>query len=127
MNNKILAFAAISGALAVILGALGAHWLESQLTPEQLTSFNTGVRYQAWHAIACLFLAGQAEKIKGAKLVAWFWALGSLFFSLSIYVLSTRTITGLSVSWLGPVTPFGGILLIAGWVTLLILALKNKS
>lgn len=127
MNRNILAFAAISGAMAVILGALGAHWLETQLSAAQLDSFKTGVRYQAWHAIALLFLSTQADKIKGANIVAWLWIPGSLFFSISIYVLSTRTITGLSAAWLGPVTPLGGVLLIAGWLTLFILALKNKT
>lgn len=127
MNNKILAFAALSGAVAVILGAMGAHWLKAQLSPDQLDSFKTGVRYQAWHAIALLFLSTQADKIKGANTVAWLWLVGSIFFSFSIYVLSTASITGWELSWLGPITPLGGVLLIAGWITLFILALKKRS
>lgn len=127
MNRKILASAALLGALAVILGALGAHWLKTQLSPDQLESFKTGVRYQAWHALALLFLSATANKIKGARIVAWLWITGSLFFSISIYVLSTASISGLELSWLGPITPLGGVLLIAGWITLFILALKKQS
>lgn len=126
MNNRILALAAFLGAVAIIFGALGAHWLQSQLPAQQLASFNTAVRYQAWHALALLFLAAHQKQLPASRVVAWLWGLGTLLFSGSIYLLSTRVLSGIEANWLGPITPVGGLFLIAGWITLLILALKNN-
>ena len=78
MQKNILAVAAFSAALAVILGAIGAHALKESLPPHSLESFNTAVRYQAWHSIALLFLALASQKLKGITTVAWLWGLGIL-------------------------------------------------
>jgi uncharacterized membrane protein YgdD (TMEM256/DUF423 family) len=110
-------------AMAVILGALGAHALEARLSAEQLDSFTTGVRYQAWHSLALFVLGLSGEKFlteKSIKLIATLFTLGILFFSVSIYLLNTRGLLGID-SWsafLGPITPIGGLLLISAWLIL---------
>ena len=124
MNRSIIIWAAIMGAAAISLGALGAHALKGALNPDSLESFKTGVRYQAWHAIALLALGFSNKSFKFKNLVFIFWTTGSLLFSVSIYFLSTSTVTGLHWSFLGPVTPIGGLLMIVGWILLFIGALK---
>lgn len=127
MNNKtIITWAGGLGAIAIILGALGAHSLKATLSTESLESFNTGVRYQAWHAIALLAISNLSN-LHYQKWITWLWVLGIFMFSGSIYLLSTTTITKLGVSFLGPVTPLGGLLLIAGWVFVLLSALKKDG
>jgi len=121
MRNKgILMAAAILGTTGVILGALGAHALEKVLPAESVASFVTGVRYQMYHALALLALAFAPKNLKGVKTIASLWIIGTVFFSLSIYLLSTAAITGSELSWLGPVTPVGGLLLISGWALLFV-------
>lgn len=109
VSNKLQITAALLLALAVINGALGAHALQNELAPTALESWKTAVLYQFLHAFACL-LPGVK---KGSQ---WLWLIGILLFSGSIYLLATTTLTGLSVSWLGPITPLGGLLFIAGWL-----------
>lgn len=120
MAIKTTAFtAALLALLAVILGALGAHALETVLDPDQLDSFKTGVRYQMWHALAILATLPLRNKIKGLAGVQLFWLLGTLLFSFSIYFLSLQKLWQIDLSWLGPVTPLGGLLMIVGWGLLL--------
>ena len=102
---------------AVILGAFGAHALKEVLQPEQLTSFETGVRYQMFHALVLLMLAlkGHSFHLKYEKQIVTFFGLGILLFSFSIYLLNLQHLLGLQLRWLGPITPIGGTLLIIGW------------
>ena len=113
MRKKILITAAILGALAVILGAFGAHGLKKVLTADQLTSFETGVRYQIYHALVLLFV-GIAVFIppKMQRLIYVFMLWGIVLFSGSIYLLATKDITNIDISSIGFVTPIGGSLLI---------------
>lgn len=107
------------GVTAVLLGALGAHALKTQLTPDQLQSFETGVRYQMYHALLLLIVG--FFQTKPGKAYARFLGIvcsGIFLFSWSIFLLSTQSIHGLQVSFLGPITPVGGLLLVAGWVYL---------
>lgn len=116
MNKKITTTAAFLGMAAIILGAFGAHALKKVLTPEQLISFETGVRYQIYQAFFLFFLATQndiLEKIK--KTIFTLIILGVLFFSGSIYLLSTMEITGINFKPIGFITPIGGLLLILAW------------
>jgi len=118
----MLVFAAISGFLAVAMGAFGAHGLKSVLTPEMLTVYQTGVFYHLSHSIiwAMVALAGvQWPSISWLNRSAWGFALGILLFSGSLYLL---TLTGIKT--LGMVTPFGGASLLVGW---LMLAMAGKS
>lgn len=105
----------ISAAIAVAAGAFGAHGLKGILSPEMLTTYETAVRYQMYHAfglIATALASGSLPNSK-TKLVGWCFAGGTVLFSGSLYLL---TLTG--ILWLGAITPLGGIAFIAGWVTL---------
>ena len=120
MERKIISSALILGITAIILGAFGAHALKKVLTEEALVTFETGVKYQMYHALFLLFLGTTAlvsDVVK--KKVFQLIVVGVVFFSGSIYVLATRTITGIDFRPLGIVTPIGGALLILGWTALL--------
>ena len=114
------------GLTAIILGAFGAHALKLKLSIEQLSSFETGVKYQMYHALFLLLLSFSniSEKVK--KTVLYLVVAGVIIFSGSIYMLSTRPISGLELSFLGPITPIGGLLLIVAWTLLFIYFIKKK-
>lgn len=128
MDRKIIAVAAFMGAVAIVLGAFGAHGLKEVLNESQLATFETGVKYQMYHALFLLFI-GTTNLIKETtkKTILGLVSVGVLFFSGSIYLLSTATVTGLSVKFLGPVTPLGGMLLIAAWMLLFAKILGKKA
>lgn len=128
MEKKILGFAIVIGLLAIVLGALGAHGLKKFLSLEQLASFETGVRYQMYHALFLLFVS-QFQNLAGSDKVIVFYlaAIGVVFFSGSIYVLSTSSMTGIKAKFLGPVTPLGGVLMIASWGYLLYATLLKNG
>ena len=120
MNKRILIWAAIFAIIAIVFGAFGAHKLKELLTPQSLSSFETGVRYQMYHVFLLLFLGlydGVSDTAK--KSIFYVVITGVVFFSGSIYLLSTSSITGFDFSPFGMVTPIGGVLLIAGWALLL--------
>jgi len=126
---KFIKYAAISGMLAVITGAFGAHSLKEVLQPEQLQTFETGVRYQFYHTIALLFCGVLAERKPSKKInmAASSFIAGLFLFSGSLYLLSVRSILSIeNLSWLGPVTPIGGLMFILGWVFMLLYA-NEKS
>lgn len=129
MNKAFILLGSAMAALGVIIGAFGAHGLSAHLAEAQLKSFETGVKYQMYHAIALIIIGILAAHIN-SKLINYsgiLFALGTAFFSGSIYMLSTRALTGLSVKWLGPITPIGGTMLIAAWVLLFIAVLKSQN
>lgn len=127
MGNKWIATGAFLMALAVALGALGAHTLRGQISETLLESYKTGVLYHIVHALA-LVLTGIVARQNGAKMNAagYLFLTGIVFFSGSIYLLSTHEISGMELKFLGPVTPIGGLLFMAGWVVLGISALQKK-
>lgn len=127
VNKSILAWAAGFAALAVILGALGAHALKSELSASSLESFKTGVRYQMWHALALAFLSIVPPKGLSLKWVKSLWILGVILFSGSIYLLSIAPLIDFNFGFLGPITPLGGLALILGWILLLINTLRAKK
>ena len=124
-----LTWGATFGAIGIILGALGAHALKSVLSAEQLHSFEIGVRYQMYHALFLLVIGWMQRKeaIRGLKLVRNLTIAGIFCFSFSIYFLSLQDILGVKLSFLGPVTPFGGLLLISAWLVLLVNSLKAPN
>ena len=116
MNKKITATATFLGMAAIILGAFGAHALKKVLTPEQVISFETGVRYQMYQAFFLFFLATQNDILEKTKKTIFTLILsGTFFFSGSIYLLSTTGITGINFKPIGFITPIGGALLILAW------------
>ena len=128
MNKKITATAAFLGMVAIILGAFGAHALKKVLTPEQLISFETGVRYQMYQAFFLFFLASQNDILEKTKKTIFTLIIsGTLFFSGSIYLLSTTGITGINFKPIGFITPIGGVLLILAWGMLGYWILKTRK
>jgi len=115
MDRFFAIIGATSGFFAVAAGAFGAHALRPRLSPDLLTIFETGARYQMYHAVALLFVAWASSRWAGyAMLVAgWAFLSGTILFSGSLYAL---TLTG--VRWLGAITPLGGVAFLLGWLSL---------
>lgn len=127
MEKKILIVAAVFGFLAIILGAFGAHALKKVLTLDQLTSFETGVKYQMYHALFLLFVgASNMLTLKDKTIVFYLTVVGIFFFSGSIYVLTTSSITGIKSKIIGPITPIGGMFLLSSWGLLIYKLLIKK-
>jgi uncharacterized membrane protein YgdD (TMEM256/DUF423 family) len=112
---------------SVVLGAFGAHLLKDLLTEHQLSSFQTGIRYQMFHGLSILILALN-ENYFTEKLnrVLQLMSVGIILFSLSIYLLNLQELLELPLSFLGPVTPLGGLFLIVSWILLFFNVKKNK-
>jgi uncharacterized membrane protein YgdD (TMEM256/DUF423 family) len=120
MDRKIISTAAILGIIAIILGAFGAHALKKILSIEQITTFETGVRYQMYHALFLLFIGTTTIISQKTKKRVYNWTVfGIFFFSGSIYLLATNSLTALDFKIFGFVTPLGGLFLIIGWFILL--------
>lgn len=114
--------------LGVLFGALGSHALKARLTPDALQSYMIAIRYMLFHGVAILALVSLPfldEASKGR--IAFLLVAGVIVFSGSIMVLSTKGMHQLNVSWLGPITPLGGLLLLAGWGYLIFLLGKQLT
>ena len=128
MDKTIIGTATILGLLSIILGAFGAHALKEVLTAEQLVSFETGVRYQMYHALFLLFVGTTSFlSAKQKKNVFWLTLIGVLFFSGSIYLLATQSLSGIIFKFLGPITPIGGLFLIIAWIVLFLSIIRQKT
>ncbi len=122
MNKKFLQWGALLGALSVALGAFGAHGLKKIVPPDTVATFETGVRYQFYHAVAILLIGMLAEKFPGKSLryAGNSMLAGILLFSGSLYALTALKATGdVGLGGLGLITPVGGLFFIAGWLLLL--------
>ena len=125
MNEIVLVFAAFLGASGIIFGAFGAHFLKKKLTTEQLQSFETGVKYQMYHALVLLVLGFQLEFDSTLKnSIFLLLIVGIVLFSFSIYGLVLSSASNKKIHLLGPMTPFGGLLLVLGWGLLMYLFLS---
>ena len=128
MKDKIVLIGLFLGLTSIIFGAFGAHALKSILTESQLQSFEVGVRYQMYHALFLLFIGKYSGIPEVAqKYIAWGIILGVVLFSGSIYLLALSPIIGIDFSFLGPVTPIGGFLLIGSWFLLFLNFFKQKG
>ncbi|MEJ5054599.1 DUF423 domain-containing protein [Sphingobacterium sp. MYb382] len=121
INETALMAAAVLAALATILGAFGAHAFKKILPEDKLSSFEVGVRYQWYHALALLVVGYQADfTLQSVRLACYFMLIGVLLFSVSIYLLAFANYWKANLKFLGPITPLGGLLMIMGWVSLLV-------
>lgn len=128
MNKSILITASILGILSIVLGAFAAHGLKSLISAEMIDTFETGVKYQMYHAILLLFVGNTTLVTQKAKKTIFYLVLvGVLFFSGSIYGLATNVLSSFDFKSIGFITPIGGLLLILSWVVLLINFLKLKK
>ena len=132
MDKNFLLTGAVLVVVGVVLGAFGAHGLKKVLDASALTSFETGVRYQIYHGLAMLFLGLLASSSKyvasGQSLSVVFYVMlcGVILFSGSIYLLSTRAISGVDFSRIGFITPIGGLSLIISWCILCVQLYRLK-
>ena len=112
MNRTIGITAAVLGAAAVLTGAFGAHALRGHLDENALSIWHTAVEYQFWHVITLLAIAGfaPADDVRWSR-AGWIMTAGLVLFCVSLYALALG-----APSWVGVVTPFGGVLMIIGWV-----------
>ena len=127
MERKITVTATVLGMIAIVLGAFGAHALKKVLSVEQLVTFETGVKYQMYHALFLLFLGTTkllSDNIK--RTILYLIVIGVVFFSGSIYLLATDDLTSFDFKTIGFVTPIGGFLLICAWLYTFIIVTKNK-
>ena len=114
MSGRWLAIGAVLAAIGVAMGAFGAHALKGHLTPERLEVWKTATHYHLLHAVAVAFLGATiATTLPGAEISLKLLTAGLVVFSGTLYLLC---LTG--VGWLGAITPIGGLLMIAGWLTL---------
>lgn len=127
MNKTILLTGIVLGVLAVILGAFAAHGLKKSLTADELATFETGVKYQMYHALFLMVLSVVPKVADDTK--KWiFYAvtIGVLLFSVSIYLLATNKMTGFDFKKIGWITPIGGLFMILGWCYLFLAVLTKK-
>lgn len=125
MKELVLTFGGIYGTLAVIFGAFGAHALKKILDENQLKSFETGVKYQMYHAFLLIITGISFPFLETSQVImGWCLILGIFLFSFSIYGLTLSSVKGRKLKFLGPVTPLGGFLLVVGWILFTINAVK---
>ena len=128
MDKRILSTGAVFGFIAIILGAFGAHALKEVLDASQLVSFETGVKYQMYHALFLLFLGSSSLVSEKAKKTIYYLMLcGVLLFSGSIYLLATKNVTNIDFEIIVILTPVGGLLMIIGWAILFLDIIKKKA
>lgn len=128
MNKRIVIIGAILFVLAIVLGAFGAHGLKNYVGTEQLKTFEVGVRYQFYQAIAFLIMGFNTDKIKfNLKSISTTLLIGTIFFSGSIYMLSIAEILNISKKIIGPITPIGGLIMIIAWILFIVKLVKAKD
>ena len=109
--------------LSVVLGAIAAHKLKDSLNEESLKSFETGVKYMIYHGLAIIVVSN--SNIQGKNNLLIIFSLGIVLFSFSIFLLSTQSLTKINFSFLGPITPIGGLTLIIGWIIFIFYSIKS--
>ena len=128
MDKKSVATGIVFITIAIILGAFGAHGLKGLISAEKIASFEVGARYQMYHGLALLAIGFQASKFPfQLKWIYFFLFVGTILFSVSIYFLAIQEILGVSLPFLGPITPLGGSLLLVGWIIFLIQILRSND
>jgi uncharacterized membrane protein YgdD (TMEM256/DUF423 family) len=122
VDRLFFALGSASALVAVAAGAFGAHGLRARLTPDLLAVFETGARYQMYHALALLAVGWAAIRWPGPwpLRAGWLFVAGTLLFSGSLYALALS-----GVRWLGAITPVGGVAFLAGWACLLLGLLRR--
>jgi len=128
MNRKIVIAATSLLILAIILGAFGAHGLKELVSADRLQTFEVGVKYQFYQGLGLLLLGLNADKFSFSMKGVWtLLIVGTLMFSVSIYFLAIQEVLGMSLKFLGPVTPIGGLLMIIGWSLFLLNIIRQKN
>jgi len=128
MSKRIITTAGLFGALAVALGAFGAHGLKSAISADALVIWEKGVQYHFYHTFALLFLAfAGSEASKAVRWAYGFFVAGIFLFSGSLYILALRGLMDIGLTGIvGPITPLGGVCFLLGWVSLFWVRLKDR-
>ena len=127
MKKQLLLAGSILGGASVAIGAFGAHGLEKLLAPDALTTFETGVKYQMYHALLLLLIAGFPLAVKTKRILLILLVTGVVFFSGSIYGLATNSLTTFDFAKIALITPIGGTLLLISWGILLVQFTRLKT
>ena len=126
--SRLAGIAALFSGFGVIMGAFGAHALKSRIPPESLEVLKTGVLYLFIHSVTCLIIASLSRfpgNMRFLKLAGIGFLLGITLFSGSLFIISTKTITGIEIGFFGIVTPIGGLCFITGWISLAIWGFRS--
>lgn len=127
MNKKLLITGAILGIIGIVLGAFAAHGLTKLIDADAIKTFETGVRYQIYHAFFLLILGGTTfVSLKTKKMLFYLVICGVIFFSGSIYGLATNALTAFNFKTIALITPVGGLFLILSWTMMLVDIIRNK-
>lgn len=123
MTRTFFILGSVFGMTAILAGTFGAHGLEQTVTPALLETFDTGVRYHMYHALALIGVAWACEHFGGKLPVAagWLFVIGIIVFAGSLYLLA---ITG--ARWLGMITPIGGVAFVMGWLLLIVAGAQSR-
>lgn len=127
--RRLLIFGAACGMAGVILGAFGAHFLKDRISADHNEVLRTGILYLFIHTLAILMIVQLSKEDLTSRLLrsaGILFSLGILLFSGSLFILSTREVTGFFHPLIGPVTPIGGICFVSGWLMLLIYAVRTR-
>lgn len=133
MHSKfklLILMTSLLGALAVLMGAFGSHYLAERLAPKSLSAFKTGVQYQFYHTLAlfCTALLYRTYRIKGLFYIGLYFIAGIVLFSGSLYLLSLKSLMGINFpKAIGLLTPLGGLVLIGAWMAIFFTVIKIKS
>jgi uncharacterized membrane protein YgdD (TMEM256/DUF423 family) len=128
MNNKTVFVGALLCVIGIVLGAFGAHALKALISVERLQSFETGVRYQMYAGFALLILGINTDRFQfSLKWIVRLLLIGIILFSGSIYGLALQEVFSVSLKFLGPITPLGGLLQIIGWFLLIYQLIKQSK
>ncbi|WP_282053620.1 DUF423 domain-containing protein [Maribacter luteus] len=128
MNKTIFSTGVVFGVLAVVFGAFGAHGLAKLIDADAMVTYETGVRYQMYHALFLLVLANtNFLEVQKKKTVFYLTVLGVVLFSFSIYLLAINSLTSFDFKKIALLTPLGGSLLILGWLVLGYRVVKGKK
>lgn len=129
MNKPALAAGTLFAALAVVLGAFGAHALKAKLSPDMLAVFETGVRYQFYHSFGLMItgICYGMSQFKNVKAITALFISGIALFSGSLYAIVFLSISGTSIGPAGILTPIGGLCFIIGWILLFLGLIKKGS
>lgn len=116
MNKKIILTGLTFGIISIVLGAFGAHALKKMLSVDQLSSFEVGVKYLMYQAFF-LFFVGTTQMLlaKQKRIIFYLMLVGTILFSGSIFLLTTKNVSGIDFKFLGPITPIGGLFIIISW------------
>ena len=127
MNKKLLITGSVLGVLGIVLGAFAAHGLNKIVDAAAVTSFETGVRYQMYHAFFLLLIGSTSFlNLKFKKVVLYLVITGIILFSGSIYGLATNALSSFDFKTIARITPIGGLLLILAWIVMLLGIIRNK-